>query len=370
MIAVAALGLALAWAVLIMLRTLHMLQLESYVNARLLRWLFADLPRAARLLSRPGGASKKPLVFTGRAIRILAVAGAIMLLYAAVIAFGSAGSIVLTLAGMAAIILTAPFVVPAANWLLTPVQRTVNRRFLRAASARLAEVRPIVIGITGSYGKTSTKHFLQTMLSQRYRTLMTPGSYNTYMGVCRVINEQLTNDHEVFIVEMAAYGRGEIREIAHLVYPRFGILTAIGPQHLEWFGTIENVEATKYELIESLPAGGVAVFNADDPRCLALAERTAHVKVLRVGVTSRAPLRVRAEAITHGRQGLSFVLVDDSGARVPVTTRLLGRHNVLNVLAAAAAAMELGLSLEEVGAARLEAPEHRLQLLNGAAGVT
>ncbi|HEY3249426.1 MAG TPA: Mur ligase family protein, partial [bacterium] len=360
MIAVAALGLALAWSVLILLRTLHILQLESYVNARLLRWMFADLPRAARLLVRPAGASKKPLVVTGRAVRILALSGAIIVLYAAAIAFGAAGSAIRTLAGALTVVVIAPFIIPVANWLLAPVQRAINGRFLRTASARLAEVKPIVIGITGSYGKTSTKHFLQTILSQRYRTLMTPGSYNTYMGVCRVINERLAAEHEVFIVEMAAYGRGEIREIADLVHPRIGILTAIGPQHLEWFGSIENIEATKYELMQSLPPGGAAVFNADDPRCRALADRTTHVKVLRFGITAPGTLRVRAEGVAHSRQGLSFVLVDDSAARVPVATRLLGRHNVPNILAAAAAALELGLSLEDIaaGAARLEAPEH------------
>ncbi|HEV8352661.1 MAG TPA: UDP-N-acetylmuramoyl-tripeptide--D-alanyl-D-alanine ligase [bacterium] len=372
MIAAAALGLALAWSVLILLRTLHVLQLESYVTTRLLRWMAADPARAARVLSRPAGSTKKPLVFTGRAIRTAMVAGFVLLLFAAAVAVGAAGSIAWTIAGAISIVLAAPFVVPLSNWLLAPVQRAINGRFLRTASARLAEAKPIVIGITGSYGKTSTKHFLQTILSQRYRTLMTPGSYNTYMGVCRVINEQLAAEHEVFIVEMAAYGRGEIREIADLVHPRIGILTAIGPQHLEWFGSIENIEATKYELMQSLPPGGAAVFNADDPRCRALADRTTHVKVLRFGIIAPGTLRVRAEGIAHSRQGLSFVLVDDSATRVPVATRLLGRHNVPNILAAAAAALELGLSLEDIaaGAARLEAPEHRLQPLEGAGGVT
>jgi UDP-N-acetylmuramoyl-tripeptide--D-alanyl-D-alanine ligase len=370
-------GLAYAFSAVLLVHTLHVLQLENYVNARLLRWMRTDPKRTIRVLTRLRMAEKKPLIFTARARRILFLA---LLLLTGVAVSGERAiaifmhpyQVPLTLAWGILIFLVAPVVVPAANWLLRPVQRAINGRFLRAAAARLAEVKPIVIGITGSYGKTSTKHFLQAILSQRYRTLMTPGSYNTYMGVCRVINEQLTADHEVFVVEMAAYGRGEIREIADLVRPRIGILTAIGPQHLEWFGTIENVEATKYELIESLIPGGAAVFNADDPRCRALADRTTHVKVLRFGISASAPLRVRAEEITHGRQGLSFVLVDDSGARAAVTTRLLGRHNVLNILAAAAAALELGLSLDEVaaGAARLAAPEHRLQLLNGAGGVT
>ncbi len=369
------LGLAAAAAVGVTYRTLHVLQLENYVTARLLRWMRANPGRAARILTAPVGQPKKRFVPTGRAKRILLLALVLLAVEAIAIARVAAGAprgLVVTIAGAAVLLLTAPLLVPLANWMLTPVQRAINGRFLRAAQTRLAEVKPIVIGITGSYGKTSTKHFLQAILAQRYHTLMTPGSYNTLMGVCRVINEQLTADHHVFIVEMAAYGRGEIREIADLVHPRIGILTAIGPQHLEWFGTIENVAATKYELMQSLPPDGAGVFNADDPRCGELADRTAHVKVLRVGIAAPGPLRVRAEDITHGRGGLTFVLVDDSGTRAPVTTRLLGRHNVLNILAASAAALELGLSLPDVaaGAARLEAPEHRLQLLNGAGGVT
>ncbi|MGH2348972.1 MAG: UDP-N-acetylmuramoyl-tripeptide--D-alanyl-D-alanine ligase, partial [bacterium] len=223
------------------------------------------------------------------------------------------------------------------------------------------------------YGKTSTKHFLYTLLSSRYLTLMTPGSYNTTMGVCRVVNEQLASEHQVFIVEMAAYGRGEIKEIAGLVHPRIGILTAIGPQHLEWFASIENIMATKYELIEALPPDGVAVFNADDPLCRTLADRTPRLKVLQYGVTSSPErLDLRAEDIQHSAKGLSFALIDASGERISIATRLLGRHNVLNILAAGAVAMELGLSLQEVaaGISGLQPPEHRLQLLNGAAGVT
>lgn len=375
MIEWAALAVAYAWAAIIVVRTLHVLQLESYVNRRLLRWVAADPGRAVRFFARPSGRAKKPLVFTGRTLRVLVVA--LGLLAAGAAAAGYAAVVWdrtdVALGAAVALLPAAAVAVPVANALLAPVQRAINRGFLRAATARLKGTKPIVIGITGSYGKTSTKHFLQAMLATTYRTLMTPGSYNTTMGVCRVINEQLTPAHEVFIVEMGAYGRGEISEIAQFVRPRVGILTAIGPQHLEWFGTVENVAATKYELIEALPAGGIAVFNADDPRCRVLADRTVGATVLRFGIsTPPEGLDLRAEEIVHGRSGLSFVLVRRSGERAAVATKVLGRHNVMNILAAAAAALALGVPLDTIAGAigRLEAPAHRLQLLNGAGGVT
>ena len=109
----------------------------------------------------------------------------------------------------------------------------------------------------------------------RYRVLKTPESYNTALGIARVLLRDLRPDHDYIVVELGAYKPGEIRRLCQLVRPRIGVLTAIGPQHLERFGSIERIAAAKYELIESLPADGVAVFNADDPRCRALADQTA-----------------------------------------------------------------------------------------------
>ena len=153
------------------------------------------------------------------------------------------------------------------------------------------------------------------------------------MGVCRVINEHLEADCEAFIAEMGAYRRGDIKELCDFVHPSIGILTAIGPQHLERFKTIENVQATKYELIEALPSSGVAIFNNDDPRCRALADRTTHVRVMRYGVEVNGQnLDLWAENIAMGPEGLSFTLAGKEGERIDVRTILLGRHNVLNIL--------------------------------------
>src|SRR5262249_22233045 len=141
------------------------------------------------------------------------------------------------------------------------------------------------------------------------RVLKTPLSYNTLMGVCRVINESLDASHEVFIAEMGAYRRGDIKELSDLVHPTIGILTAIGPQHLERFKSIDNIQATKYELIEALPASGVAIFNNDDPRCRALANRTTRVRIMRYGLdTAGQTLDLWAEDMAMGAEGLSFTM--------------------------------------------------------------
>jgi UDP-N-acetylmuramoyl-tripeptide--D-alanyl-D-alanine ligase len=188
-----------------------------------------------------------------------------------------------------------------------------------------------------------------------------------------VINDDLQAGCEVFIAEMGAYRRGDIKELCDFVRPTIGILTAIGPQHLERFKTIDNVQATKYELIEALPPSGVAIFNNDDPRCRALADRTAHVPVMRYGLDRRGQtLDLWAADITMGPEGLSFTMGDRDGREVPVRTLLLGRHNVLNILGASCAAMAIDVPLADLAKAIQDLPSvpHRLQLIDSGSGVT
>ena len=329
---------------------------------------------------------KKPLVYTGRALRVL---GASLVISGAVMGFGTwlalsrlqpdlstalspHAVLVIVLAALAVIQLS-PLTTVLANLILSPVQNAINRTYLRRAQHRLRDVQPLVIGITGSYGKTSTKYLLEHLLAGHRRVLKTPLSYNTMMGVCRVINENLEADTEVFIAEMGAYRQGDIKELSDFVHPTIGILTAIGPQHLERFKTIDNIQATKYELIEALPASGVAIFNNDDPRCRALAHRTTHVRVMRYGLqTAGQGLDLWAEHIAMGPEGLSFTMVSQDGRRVAVRTILLGHHNVLNILGASCAALAIGIPLLDLAKAIQELPPvpHRLQLLDNGSGVT
>lgn len=341
---------------------LHMLQQDSYNNERYLRWLFAK-PLQRWLLPIKSGEAKKPLVWTGRARRIYGAAAGLIVLFAAS----------LPPVGMAAAFL-APFALVAANILLVPVQNAINEGFVRRARRKLSQIHPAVIGVAGSYGKTSTKYFIATILEQKYAVLRTPNSFNTKLGVCRVINETLQPDHEVFVVEMGAYGRGEVAETAELVRPSIGVVTSIGPEHFERFLSIENIQATNYEVIETLPSGGAAIFNCDYPDCALLADRAEHcqvrLRVLRYS-TGGGGADLRAEDIRHSGEGLEFTMVHRDGRRQAARAKIAGRHNVQNILAAALVALEMGLTFEQIatGVGKLEPAPHRLNIIRGAGGV-
>jgi len=328
---------------------------------------------------------KKPLVYTGRAKRLLAVSVVVAgLVFAAVYvavaqaaaAFGFPDAYVAGAGVMAATLVSihaAPFAVMAANVCLAPLQGTINLTYRVRARRKLDRFKPMVVGIAGSYGKTSTKYFTEALLESRFRVLKTRASFNTLLGVCRAINEELGPEHQMLIVEMGAYRRGEIHDMARLTRPHIGVLTAIGPQHLERFGSIETIEMAKFELLEALPADGIAVVNNDDPRVRRLAGTLRLAEVRRYGIdTSADELDLAAVSITHGPDGLTFTLVECGGPRVTVRTRLIGLHNVSNILAAASVARAAGVSLREVAGAigRLQPVPHRLETHTGADGVT
>ncbi len=322
--------------------------------------------------------AKRPLRWTKKALalavlvclQVLLAAGAL-----AVIGFqvgGASGGAVGLSLGLGVGLALLPALLALATLAVWPAQVLGAALLLRAARRKLRASNARVIGITGSYGKTSTKEFVSTLLAARYRVLKTPESYNTALGIARVLLRDLRPDHDYMVVELGAYKPGEIRRLCQLVRPRIGVLTAIGPQHLERFGSIERIAAAKYELIESLPADGVAVFNADDPRCRALADRTAG-QVIRYSVQEPPgpDVNLAAGPVEHGQRCASFTVQADDGAAQPVTVALLGLTNVSNVVAAAAVARLCGLSLAEIASAArdIEPVPHRLQPIDGAGGV-
>ncbi|MDE5870352.1 MAG: hypothetical protein K2H22_00180, partial [Muribaculaceae bacterium] len=217
---------------------------------------------------------KKPLVFTPRVKRIYGVCGfiGIAVALAVILTVGRGGSdAFLYYSGgqvsLGTILLLCIFswmIAIAAVWILKPVEASINARYRNEAVSILKSMPDLkIVGITGSYGKTSTKHYLHRILSERYDVLMTPGSYNTPMGVVRTVREMMKPYNEVFICEMGAKQLGDIKEICDMVHPQIGIVTAVGPMHLESFKSIENVQKTKFELIDALPADGFGVINND-----------------------------------------------------------------------------------------------------------
>ena len=242
-----------------------------------------------------------------------------------------------------------------------PIEKAINNKFCRKAHKKIKSIPGFkVVGITGSYGKTSTKYIVNTILSQKYNSLMTPESYNTTMGVVRTINEKLKPTHNLFVCEMGAKYIGDIKEICDIVEPNYGILTAIGPQHLDTFKTIENVAKTKLELLDSLPdVTGVSFVNWEDEN---IRKAKLPKNVVKYGLNKKSDYY--AENVTISAKGSSFDVVMPGGRRITAKTKLLGRLNILNIVCGVAVADKLGLTEEQIkmGIKFIKPVEHRLEL--------
>jgi len=248
-----------------------------------------------------------------------------------------------------------------------PIERLIKSFYMGLAKRELRKHHNLIkIGITGSYGKTSSKNILDEILSEEYYVLATPASFNTPMGITITIRQQLKNLHEVFIVEMGADKVGDINGLTKFVKPQYGIVTSIGPQHLATFKTINNIIKEKMKMIENLPQDGVGVLNFDN-------EYIRHYKIqnpcriITVGIDSE-DVDFRAINITYTPEGSEF-MIRNEGELHPFKTRLLGKHNVSNILVAIAVGRALRLSWEKLqkAVANVNYIEHRLQLkkING-----
>ena len=246
------------------------------------------------------------------------------------------------------------------NTINSPIEKSIRKGFCIKASKKLKEIPNLkVVGITGSYGKTSTKYAVNTILAQRFNTLMTPESYNTTMGVVRTINEKLNSTHQLFICEMGAKYVGDIKEICDIVKPDMGILTAIGPQHLDTFKSLDNVRKTKMELVDSLPSDGLAFVNWEDEN---IRKTELPKNVVKFGLSSKSDYY--AENIEINERGSSFDVILPNKEKIKIKTKLLGELNILNIVGAVAIADTLGMTADEikVGVKYLRPVPHRLQL--------
>lgn len=318
---------------------------------------------------------RKPLVYTKRVRRLIATSFSLNILLFFIFGMILQNKYIiqkdLSLIWILTLLyLIQPLVVILANICMSPVEKHIAKYYFDMAHEKVRSFKNLkVVGITGSYGKTSTKFITGTILASKYDTLITPSSYNTPMGLSKVINNDLSDNHEIFVAEMGARNIGEIEEVAELCGPQIGILTSIGPAHLETFGNIENIAKTKYELIESLPTDGIAIFNYDNEYVRKLADKTYKEK-LTYGVDSD-DADIFALDIEVSEMGSKFLLADKYGNKVSCSTKLLGKHNILNLLAGACAGLSLGMSLVEIarGIEKVEPVEHRLQLINSGNGV-
>ena len=246
-----------------------------------------------------------------------------------------------------------------------PAEKLVSEMYFRDAQKKLA-ARPdlIKIGITGSYGKTSVKFILGTILQEKFQVLVTPSSFNTPMGVTRIIREKLMPAHQVFVAEMGARHVGDIKEMCRLVHPHHGVLTSVGPQHLDTFHSLDRIKSTKYELMDAIPDGGCCFFPDDKAICRELFDKTRKEKRLCSIHPGADDADVWTTDIHVSPAGSSFVLHTMSD-EVTCQTRLLGEHNIQNIILAATVGLRLGMTLKQIarGISRIAPVEHRLQLI-------
>ena len=312
---------------------------------------------------------KKPLAFTARMTRLAVATGLVAALPAVVggvigWSTGDASGFFWYLLGLFVADFGAPLWVATGAGLTTPIETTIQEGFKRQARQHLRRRDDLkIVGITGSYGKTSTKFILSEILRQKYNVLSTPSSYNTPMGICLVVNEKLRPEHQVLVLEYGIRYEGDIRELVDIAQPDTSVVTTVGIAHLETMGSIDNIAQEKGDLVELTRPGGPAILNADDERVNAMAER-APGPVWRVSLNDAPEADLTARNVHYSTDGTSFVITDDTGAEAEFRTRLLGRHNVMNILLAVAVGRSMGLRLRAMAHAvrRIEPIEHRLAL--------
>lgn len=376
-----------------LLTYLHAFQQEEYDGGRFIKWVFANQVIDKKLslaLLAIGGAwffirqydffveflvlcafagiasiekdprkdSKKKLAMTSRAKRIYSLALIIGIVPGVFVFFYHMPWVWIVLVQFA------PFTLAIANALLQPYEDMTQRKFWNEAHTKLRNYSPTVIGITGSYGKTSVKHILGHVLSSVAPTLITPGSVNTPMGITRIIREELDETHRYFICEMGAYGPGSIERLCRLAPPDFGVITAIGHAHYERFKTLETVAEAKYELAQAaLKREGKVIV---------------HEKTLRFDYTSDIKNNNLESFIVCGNEIADDLVIERAeqtlhGLEIDLTWNnesytlevpLFGLHHADNTVLAFATACALGLDAQTVVNALKSTPQipHRLQV--------
>ena len=388
---------------------LHMFQLNGYKNGEHIHWLKKNvsrqylliligisgilsmcLPGIVTLLLQTAAAlicmkyylylkktnTKKKLVYTARVKRLI-LTDSILVILLLVLTGVFLG--VSRIAGAFAVLTTLQIIaLVIVNWINRPVEGMINQHYINDAKKKLRSVPDLtVIGVTGSYGKTSVKYYLDTLLKEHFEVLITPESYNTPMGVVKTIRSSLKPSHQIFICEMGARHVGDIKEICDIVHPEHGIITSVGPQHLETFFNMDNIVNTKFELADALPEVGLLFLNGDNEYIRNHSGKYKNKIFYTTGEWAKA--RELESQIEEGevsryyqtgdvklsRTGTEFTVTAPDGEKETFQMRLLGEHNVINVAGAVAVANTLGIPLKQlkVPVRRIQPVAHRMQLL-------
>lgn len=372
------------------LKSTHIFQLNSYKSKVQLKWIKTNWRRfipnilalviavigaftnsvgayiafyAVAILNaiagRPLKNAKKPLVYTARVKRLLASTAVMVAVLLGLTFLGKDAS----LFGVCIVLALMPFAVLAGNAVNAPVEKAIRQHYINDAKKMLKACPDLkVIGITGSYGKTSVKYYLSTVLKAKYNVLMTPESFNTPMGVVKTIREQLRPTHEIFVCEMGARNVNDIKEICDIVFPDYGIITSIGEQHLESFKTIDNIVKTKFELYDAVENKENMFLNGDNENISNKLASLGDGKCHTYGLNSDN--EAYAYDISVSQRGTTFSVFCRGQRLERLQTPLIGEHNVTNILGVISICLSLGLSEDDIRIylRKLTSPPHRLQL--------
>lgn len=388
---------------------LHMFQLNGYKNGEHIHWLKKNVSRQYLLIligisgilsmCLPGIVTlllqtatvlicmkyylylkktntKKKLVYTARVKRLILTDSILVIL---LLVLTGVFLRVSRIAGAFAILTMLQIIaLVIVNWINRPVEGMINQHYINDAKKKLRSVPDLtVIGVTGSYGKTSVKYYLDTLLKEHFEVLITPESYNTPMGVVKTIRSSLKPSHQIFICEMGARHVGDIKEICDIVHPEHGIITSVGPQHLETFFNMDNIVNTKFELADALPEVGLLFLNGDNEYIRNHSGKYKNKIFYTTGEWAKAremesqieegevPQYYQTGDVKLSRTGTEFTVTAPDGEKETFQMRLLGEHNVINVAGAVAVANTLGIPLKQlkVPVRRIQPVAHRMQLL-------
>lgn len=359
---------------------IHMAQQLGYIPREYKDWV-NNHPSNAFTFKKKKDDFKKPLVYTPRVKRLFVTNTIINLVIISL--FIDCYTIfrpkqiqyLLLLLGLVFVITLMIFyqnrITHLALVLNSPIEGLIHKKFYRQAQNKIKTLKSggmTVVGITGSYGKTSTKMILYNILKDNIKTYTSPESFNTPMGLSKVINNELNDSYKVFIAEMGARYVNEIEELAELVYPDIGVLTNIGPCHLETFGSQENIIKTKFELADALRDNGYLVANIDNDFIFNELKSRRQVADT-ISITDR-DATLNAHILSCDENGTLFN-IDFPEGTMEARTPLLGEHNIINILLAILVAKKLGISNENILKAieKLPQVEHRLNVIKNPNGL-
>lgn len=314
---------------------------------------------------------KTPLKYTKRMTRLVCVYSVIVFITSWAIEYVGLRFIPYlsyTLVGIVPIIL--PLIVFISYYITYPIEKLISNSYIKKSKKKLYSMNDLkVIGITGSYGKTTVKRILGTILSEKYKVCITPSSYNTPLGLAKTILSKLEKTDEIFIAEMGAKQRNDIKELCFMVKPSVGVITGIGNQHLLTFGSLEAIAQTKAELAEYVTDNnGKLYINTDSEKAQKIAEKFNNSKQISLNSNKN---EIFVENVKTTKAGSSFELCYN-GERVNCKTILLGNHNISNILLASRVAVDLGLTLKEIsaGISKLVTVPHRLEIIKSTSQYT